>query len=40
VVKLHWEAVLPDGEVTAVGLVFLVLGADGRIERDYVFIES
>jgi hypothetical protein len=40
VVKLHWEAVSPDGEVTAVGLVFLVLGADGRIERDYVFIES
>jgi hypothetical protein len=40
VVKFHWEAVSPDGEVTAVGLVFLVLGADGRIERDYVFIES
>jgi hypothetical protein len=40
VVKLHWEAVSSDGEVTAVGLVFLVLGADGRIQRDYVFIES
>ena len=40
VVKFHWEAVSPDGEVTAVGLVCLVLGADGRIERDYVFIES
>jgi hypothetical protein len=40
VVKFHWEAVSPDGEVTAVGLVFLVLGADGRIRRDYVFIES
>jgi hypothetical protein len=26
--------------VTAVGLVFLVLGTDGRIRRDYVFIES
>jgi hypothetical protein len=39
-VKLHWEAVSPDGEVRAVGLVFLVLGADGRIGRDYVFIES
>jgi hypothetical protein len=39
VVKFHWEAVSPDGEVTAVGLVFLVLGADGRIRRDYVFIE-
>ena len=40
VVKFHWEAVSPDGEVTAVGLVFLVLGADGRIERDYVFIKG
>ena len=40
VVKFHWEAVSPDGEVTAVGLDFLVLGAEGRIRRDYVFIES
>ena len=40
VVKFHWEAVSPDGEVTAVGLVFLVLAADGRIERDYVFIKG
>ena len=40
VVKFHWEAVSPDGEVAAVGLVFLVLGTDGRIRRDYVFIES
>ena len=39
VVKFHWEAVSPDGEVMAVGLVFVVLGADGRIRRDYVFIE-
>ena len=39
VVKFHWEAHSPDGEVTAVGLEFLVLGADGRIRRDYVFIE-
>ena len=40
VVKFHWEAVSLGGEVTAVGLVFLVLGTDGRIRRDYVFIES
>jgi hypothetical protein len=40
VVKFHWGAVSPDGEVAAVGLVFLVLGADGRIRCDYVFIES
>jgi len=38
VVKLHWEAVANDGTVFAVGLSFLVLAADGRIERDYTFI--
>jgi hypothetical protein len=37
-VKLHWEAIGKDGEVFAVGLSFLVLAADGRIERDYTFI--
>jgi hypothetical protein len=40
VVKFHWEAFSPDGETAAVGLVFLVLGTDGRIRRDYVFIEG
>ena len=38
VVKLHWEAVAKDGTVFAVGLSFLVLAPDGRIERDYTFI--
>jgi hypothetical protein len=38
VVKLHWEAVAADGDVFAVGLSFLVLAADGRIERDYTFV--
>ena len=38
VVKFHWEAVAKDGEVIAVGLDFLVLAADGRIERDYTFV--
>jgi hypothetical protein len=38
VVKLHWEAVAKDGTVFAVGLSFLVLAADGRIERDYTFV--
>jgi hypothetical protein len=38
VVKLHWDAVAADGTVAAVGLSFLVLAADGRIERDYTFI--
>ena len=40
VVKFHWEAVSPDGAVTGVGLDVLVLGADGRIERDYTFVEG
>jgi hypothetical protein len=38
VAKLHWEAVGKDGTLFAVGLSFLVLAADGRIERDYTFI--
>ena len=38
VVKFHWEAVAKDGEVSGVGLNFLVLAADGRIERDYTFV--
>jgi hypothetical protein len=38
VVKFHWEAVAQDGEAFAVGLNFLVLAADGRIERDYTFV--
>src|ERR671923_2360829 len=33
VVKLHWEAVAKDGTLFAVGLSFLLLPADGRIER-------
>src|SRR5215218_11118889 len=40
VVKFHWEAVAEDGEVFGVGLNFLVLAADGRIERDDTFVES
>ena len=40
VVTFHWEAVARDGELFAVGLVFVVLAADGRIKRDYTFIVS
>jgi hypothetical protein len=40
VVKFNWEMVTTDGEVAAVGLGFLVLAPDGRIRRDYQFIES
>ena len=36
--KFHWEAVAKDGEAFGVGLNFLVLAADGRIERDYTFV--
>jgi hypothetical protein len=38
VVKFHWQAVAKDGEVFGAGLNFLVLAADGRIERDYTFV--
>ena len=38
VVKLHWKAVAKDGEELAAGLCFLVLAADGGIERDYTFV--
>jgi hypothetical protein len=37
-VTFHWEAVTKNGEVAAVGLMFLVLAAHGRIERDYTFV--
>jgi hypothetical protein len=40
VVKFHWEAVTNDGETAAAGLNVLVLAADGRIERNYTFVES
>src|SRR5919106_3564307 len=33
VVKFHWEAIAKGGEVFAVGLIFLVLAANGRIKR-------
>jgi hypothetical protein len=38
VVKFHWEAVAKDGKAFGVGLNFLVHAADGRIERDYMFV--
>ena len=38
VVKFHWEAVAKDGTVSGVGLSFLVVAANGRIERDYTFV--
>ena len=40
-IKLRWE-MLPagGGEVVSIGFDFLVLGADGRIQTGYQFIES
>ena len=38
VVKFHWEAVEKDGDAFGGGLDVLILAADGRIERDYVFV--
>jgi hypothetical protein len=40
VVKFRWEMVFEDGEVAGVGLEFLVLAHDGRIRRDFQFIEG
>ena len=40
VVKFRWEMVTDSGEVAGVGLEFVVLGADGRIQADYQFIEG
>ena len=40
VVKFHWDAVTNDGETAAVGLNVLVLAADGRIERNYTFVDG
>jgi hypothetical protein len=40
VVKFRWQMVSKDGEVAGVGLEFLILAHDGRIRRDFQFIES
>jgi hypothetical protein len=39
-VRFTWEMVSTDGTVAGVGLEVVVLAADGRIQRDYQFIES
>ena len=40
VVKFHWEAVAEDGSTAAVGLNVLVLAADGRVQRNYTFVDG
>jgi hypothetical protein len=39
VVTFGWEMVSADGEVAGAGREFLLLDVDGRIRRDYQFIE-
>jgi hypothetical protein len=40
VVKFHCEATADDGSTAAVGLDVLVLAADGRIQRNYTFLDG
>jgi hypothetical protein len=40
VVKFHWEAIADDGSTAAVGLNVLVLAADGRVQRNYTFVDG
>ncbi len=40
VVKFHWDAITNEGQTAAVGLNVLVLAADGRIERNYTFVDG
>jgi hypothetical protein len=40
VVKFRWEMVTKSGDVAGVGLEFVRLAPDGRIQTDYQFIEG
>ena len=40
VVKFHWEAVADDGSTAAAGLNVFVLAADGRVQRNYAFVDG
>ena len=40
VVKFHGEAVVDDGSAAAAGLNVLVLAADGRVQRNYTFVDG
>lgn len=39
-VKFTWEMVSTTGETAGIGLEVLILAPDGRIRRDYQFVES
>ena len=38
--KLHWDAAADDGSTAAVGLNVLVIAADGRVQRNYTFVDG
>jgi hypothetical protein len=40
VVKFHWDAVADDGSTAKVGLNVLALAADGRVRRNYTFVDG
>jgi hypothetical protein len=40
VIKFPWEAVADDGSTAAAGLNVLVLAADGRVQRNYTFVDG
>src|SRR3954468_23449700 len=40
VVKFHWEAAAEEGSTAAAGLNVLVLAADGRVQRNYTFVDG
>src|SRR3954454_17883850 len=40
VAYFHWEAIADDGSTAAVGLNVLVLAADGRVQRNYTFVDG
>ena len=40
VVKFHWQAIADDGSTAAVGLNVLVLAVDGRVQRNYTFVDG
>ncbi|MDR2638964.1 MAG: nuclear transport factor 2 family protein [Helicobacteraceae bacterium] len=39
-VKASWQMIAPNGAVVANGTSVLLLGEDGRISRDYIFVSK
>jgi hypothetical protein len=40
VVEFHWEVVAEDGSTAAAGLNVIILAADGRVQRNYTFVDG